>query len=66
MDEIQKEQIVCAIYVAIYNSNYKCAYTILDDIVQLMVNKTLDKVIEIIDHNEQCLISDKIRELKED
>ncbi len=66
MDEEQKEQITCAIYMSIYNQNYRCAQTILDEVIIQATNNTLDQVIEIIEHSDSSLLLDIISELRQD
>jgi hypothetical protein len=64
MDEIKKEQIISAIYLAISNGNYRCAHTIFDAITMAMVDDRLDQVIELIERYEYQQLIEKIRQLK--
>ena len=64
MDEIQKDQIICAIYIAINIRNYRCARTIFDEIMMDKVNETLNKVIELVEGYNSQQLTEKIRELK--
>ena len=52
MDELKKEQIICAIYIAICNRNYRCAKTILDDAMDEAVNEKIDRIIETLEHDK--------------
>ena len=64
MDEEQREQIVCAIYMAIFIGNYKCANTILDEVLLQVTGKVLDQVIEIIENDGSSTLVNKVIELR--
>jgi len=64
MDEIEKEQIICAIYLAISNGNYRCAHSIFDVTMKERVNETLDQTIDLITRYEHRQLIEKIRQLK--
>jgi hypothetical protein len=64
MDEIRKEQILSAIYLAISNGNYRCAQTIFDMTTMKMINDTLEQTIELIERYEYQQLIEKVRQLK--
>ena len=66
MDDIKKEQIISAIYIAIEQRKYRCALTIFDDTTMQMMNESLDKVIELAEKYSGEQLNDKIRQLKHD
>lgn len=66
MDEQKKEQVISAIYIAIYNGNYRCAQDIFDDVLIENINEKLDKVIELIEKYGCQQLTEKIRELKDE
>lgn len=66
MDEVQKEQIISAIYIAICNRNYRCARSIFDVTMMEKINERLDKVIELVETQERIQLTEKIQQLKYD
>ena len=64
MDDSQKEQIICAIYLAVRYKNYRCARTVFDTSIKEIINNTLDKIITLIDEHDQQQLKAQIEQLK--
>lgn len=67
MEEEKKKQIISAIYLAICNGNFRCAFSVFDDSTAQLVNRTLDQVIKIVEEEEkenQKQLRTRIQQLK--
>ena len=64
MDEIKKEQIISAIYIAVSTQNYRCAQTIFDVTMMERINETLDKAIELTKGYGHKQLAERIQRLK--
>ncbi len=66
MDDIQKVQIISAIYIAVSTRNYRCAKVILDDACSSRINEVLEVIINLSEEYEYPQLIEKIKELKKE
>lgn len=66
MDEITKDQRLCAIYVALHEGNNRCAHRILDATVNECVNEIIEEIAGLAELHDAGPLADRIRCLRED
>ena len=64
MDEITKDQRICAIYVALHEGNTKCAHHIFDTTVGEYVNEIIEEIARLAEIHGTDSLSENIRRLK--
>lgn len=64
MDEITKEQRLCAIYIALLEGNNRCAHRIFDVTVSECVNELIEEIAALAEAHEESPLAEKIRGLK--
>ena len=66
MDEITKDQRICAIYVALHEGNTKCAHHIFDTTVSEYVNEIIEEIVRLVELHGAHPLAEQIRCLKQD
>ncbi|TAJ93836.1 MAG: hypothetical protein EPO31_06540 [Gammaproteobacteria bacterium] len=66
MDEITKDQRLCAIYVALHEGNNRIAHRIFDATVNECVNEMIEKIAGLAESHGAGPLAERIRCLRED
>lgn len=66
MDEITKDQRLCAIYVALHEGNNRCAHRILDATVNECVNEMIEEIACLAESHDAGPLAERIRCLCKD
>lgn len=66
MDEITKDQRLCAIYVALHEGNNRCAHRIFDATVNECVNEMIEEIAGLAESHGAGPLADRIRCLRKD
>ncbi len=66
MDEIEKEQRLCAIYVAATCGKFRCVRTIYDCTIKEEINHFLDRIIELVEARGQHNLVEELKLLRKE
>jgi hypothetical protein len=65
MDDITKEQRICAIYVALEQGNHQCALNILNTTIQEVIDETFEQIITLVQLQGEHALAEEIQHMVE-